>query len=256
MMTTHEIRNQRLMDLSKMVINGSITQKLDHLATIYINNNFYFSVYRRYNSPYNIVIEDKNDDIYLHQDHTIRTSLKTVLCLDDYLTSKIYTLSATSYKHNGPVPSMDRDIADMRWTELQGNYHAVVINFGGIFYDELTMDNYWENVPSTPIEQIIPPSLTPPAAPTRPINDDANVANILLTLNIPAQDNIFKMSESDGPTLSMRFADIKKRVPVCYCEMDDSDDESYDEYEDEDEDEDDEKNYIVLRNGIMIPKIK
>jgi hypothetical protein len=245
MMITHDIRSQRLIDLSKMVINDTITHKLDHLATIYINKNFYFSVYRRYNSPYNIVIEDKNSDIYLHQDHTIRTSLKTVLCLDDYLTSKIYTLDATSYKHSGPVPSMDKDVADMRWTELQGNYHAAVINFGSIFYDDLMMNDYWENAPSTPVAQMIPPILTPPAAPARPNMNDTNVANILLTLNIPVQDNTFKMSESDEPTLSMRFADIKKRLQD--YEMDSSDDEY--------EDEDDDSNYMVLRNGTMIPKL-
>lgn len=254
MMTTHDICNERLIDLSKMVINGVITQKLDHLATIYINNKFYFNVYRRYNSPYNIVIEDKNSDIYLHQDHTIRTSLKTVLCIDDYLTSNIYTLSATSYKHNGPVPSMDKDIADMRWTEFQGNYHAAVINFGGIFNDEPMIGgySYWDDAPSTPINQMIPSILTPPMAPSRLSNVDVNAANILVSLTIPAQGNMFKMSESDGPTLSMRFADIKKRQEDLNSKMDETDDESDSEYEDED----DEKNYIVLRNGTMIPKVK
>jgi hypothetical protein len=253
MMSAYEIRNERLADLSKMVINGTITQKLDHIASIYINNEFYFSVYRRYNSPYNIVIEDKNYDIYLHQDHTIRTSLKTVLCLQDYQASNVYTWNATSYKHSGPIPSMDKDIADMRWSEMQSNYHATVINFGGIFND-YPMMNYEdemveENIPSTPIDQIIQPSLTPPNAPSHPIKpDDDNAAKILVTLSIPPQPVEFKMSESDGPTLSMRFADIKKRVPVCYCEMHGSDD---DESEDE---EIDEANYIVLRNGTMIPK--
>ena len=52
------------------------------------------------------------------------------------------------------------------------------------------------------------------------------------------------MSESDGPTLSMRFADIKKRNEhiSCYCQMD------------SDDDTDDENNYTVLRSGTQIPK--
>ena len=63
------------------------------------------------------------------------------------------------------------------------------------------------------------------------------------------------MSETDGPTLSMRFIDIAKRnrVPVCYCEMDDDSDD-YDP-DDSNYDSDDESNYTVLRSGSMIPKV-
>jgi len=45
----------------------------------------------------------------------------------------MYTISATSYKHNGPVPSLFPDIADMRWTEIHGKYQTVSVNFGGVF---------------------------------------------------------------------------------------------------------------------------
>lgn len=267
MMSAFDIRNERLTELSQMVVNGQVTSKLDSIATIHINSRFYFNVFRRYNSPYNIVIEDYNGDIYLHQDHTIRTSLKTVLCLQDYQSSNIYTWNATSFKHNGPVPSIDKDLADMRWSEIQAQYQAVSINFGGIFYGEPLLPNPTENMeeediapPSTPIAQMIPPILPTPLAPSRPTlnTEDNQAANILFTLSIPKMDNTFKMSESDGPTLSMRFADILKRQPVCYCEMHESDDESeYDTDDSEYEDEDlDENNYIVLRNGTMIPKAK
>jgi hypothetical protein len=257
MMSAFDIRNERLAQLSQMVVNGQVTSKLDSIATIHINSRFYFNVFRRYNSPYNIVIEDYNGDIYLHQDHTIRTSLKTVLCLSDYDASNIYTWNATSFKHNGPVPSTDKDIVDMRWSEVQAQYQAVSVNFGGIFYGEplLPTPSVDEEItpPSTPIAQMIPsvlPTPDTPARPTQKCNDD-QAAETLLTLSIPKSDGTFKMSESDRPTLSMRFADILKRQPVCYCEMHDSDDES--EYDTEDEDLD-ENNYIVLRNGTMIPK--
>lgn len=267
MMSATDIRNERLAQLSQMIVNGQVTSKLDNIATIHINSRFYFNVFRRYNSPYNIVIEDYNGDIYLHQDHTIRTSLKTVLCLQDYQVSNIYTWNATSFKHNGPVPSTDKDIADMRWSEIQAQYQAVSVNFGGIFYEEPLLPNPTYDMqeddivpPSTPIAQMIPPVLATPLAPSQPTlnTEDNQAANILVTLTIPKADGTFKMSESDGPTLSMRFADILKRQPVCYCEMHESDDESYDETDSEyeDEDEDDEKNYIVLRNGTMIPKVK
>lgn len=234
------IPSQHLVQLSQMVINGEITHKIDQIATIYINGRHYFNVFRRYNSPYNIVIEDMNGDIYLHQDHTVRTSMKTVLCLPDYEAGNIYTLNTTSYKHNGPPPSTDWDIADMRWSEIQAKYHAVSVNFGGIFYNidynPPIQNDVMDDVPSTPRDQMIPPPQTP-NAPERPkvTKEDKEAANILLTLCIPRTTDAFHISESDRPTLSMRFADVarRKRVPICYCEMD-SDDDHNDNYEEDD----------------------
>jgi hypothetical protein len=297
-------RNERLTRLSQMIINDQLTSKLDSIATIYINGRFYFNVFRRYNSPYNIVIEDINGDIYLHQDHTIRTSLKTVLCLNDYDSGNMYTTNALSFKHNGPVPSMDVDIADMRWSEVQGKYNAVSVDFTGIWHEytntslptpcELApsaanngSEEFYikSEAPSTPKDQMIPPPICP-AAPERPnyTNDEINAANTLLSLCIPHIISPFEVRMCDGPTLSMRFADIQNRnseplsgkkryrVPVCYCEMDDDDDDeemsdesdteksggSYGDDENSDENSDessvDENNYTVLRNGTMIPK--
>jgi hypothetical protein len=254
MMTAQQIRNERLADLSKMIVDGNIVQKLDHIATISINSRFYFNVFRRYNSPYNIVIEDPNMDIYLHQDYTVRKSLQTVLCLSNYDASCMYTWNATSYKHNGPIPSLDMDIADMRWSEIHAKYHAISVNFGGIFYSipsNLEMppvDIQYDAPPLTPMDQTIPPPQTP-NAPERPVlnKEDNDAAKTLLTLTIPRFDGEFKMSESDGPTLSMRFTDIMNRhhvnPEVCYCQMDEEDSDN------------DESNYTVLRSGTMIPKI-
>jgi hypothetical protein len=255
-MSSLEIRNARLAEISKMVIDGNIVNKLDSIATIFINSKFYFNVFRRYNSPYNIVIEDHNLDFHFHQDHTVRTSLKNILCLPDNVASNIYTWTATSYKHNGPVPCMDKDMADMRWSEIQAKYHAISVNFGGIFYDIdysplFPTPCVSGNVPSTPRAQMIPQEREVPSAPERPIKtEDHSTANILLSLSIPQVTGDFTMSETDGPTLSMRFSDIMKRKasrhPVsCYCQMDDDDSD----YEDES------NNYTVLRSGTMIPKI-
>lgn len=252
MMSFSQIRNERLIDLSKMIINGEITYKIDHIATIHINGRHYFNVFRRYNSPYNIVIEDNNTDIYLHQDYTIRKSLQTVLCLPEYEAANIYTWNAVSYKHNGPIPSISHDIADMRWTDVHSQYYGIDVNFGGIFQDEPPFEfhNVVVDPPSTPIAQIQTGPLTPPNAPARHSNEEINAANTLLTLSIPVVINPFALRESDGPTLSMRFSDILKRSNQhisCYCHMDESDDE-------DDYDEDDENNFTILRSGTQIPK--
>jgi hypothetical protein len=119
----------RLIEISQMVIDGKIIYRFDHIATVSIDGRCYFNVFRRYNSDYNIIVQDYNNDIYLHQDYTVRDSIHTILCLQ----SNMYTIGATSYKHNGPVPSLFPDIADMRWTEIHGKYQTVSVNFGGVF---------------------------------------------------------------------------------------------------------------------------
>jgi len=257
MMSSADIRTARLHDLSKMVVNGQVTSKLDHIAAISINGSWYFNVYRRYNSPYNIVIEDKNFDIYLHGDYTVRQSLGTILCLPPWEASNIYTWNAISYMHNGPPPSLSMDIADMSWTEIQDRYQAVNVNFGGIFHylppvhEVVEEDIKEEDTLSTPRSQMIQTPTDPPGAPERPPSrETVEAAHALLLLSIPRPDDAWEEREDDGPTLSMRFADIqsrkRKREPVCYCEMH-SDDESDDETVDM-------NNFTILRNGTMIPK--
>jgi hypothetical protein len=232
-----------------MIVDGNIIHKLDQIATIHINNRYYFSVFRRYNSPYNIVIEDYNGDIYLHKDQTVRSSLKTIMCLPDYEISNMYTWNATSYKHNGPLPSTDKDIADMYWSEVQGLYHAVSVNFGGIFYSIPYEPTHAVEAPSTPRAQIIPSILTTPGAPPRPTYTDEEkaAAHSLLSLSIPKIENPFELRECDGPTLSMRFEDINTRNTHvgCYCQMDESH---------EGEDEYDPYDFTELRSGRLVPK--
>jgi hypothetical protein len=259
-MSALDIRNQRLASLSKMVVADVVVHKLDHIATIAINGRHYFNVFRRYNSPYNIVIEDNNLDVYLHQDRTIRSSLAEIFCLPYWEASNIYTWHATSYMHNGQPPSTTMDIADMYWTEVQTRYQAIAVNFGGIFHalqsvpEDVHEDVKEEdNTPSTPRSQIMQTPTDPPGAPERPPSrQTVEAAHILLSLSIPRVDDPWGEREDDGPTLSMRFEDIQsrkqKREPVCYCEMHGSDD---DESDDETVDT---NNYTILRNGTMIPK--
>lgn len=273
-------RDARLTELSQMIVAGQITNKLDHISTIYFNGIRCINVFRRYNSVYNIVIEDSNG-IYLHQDHTVRKSLETVLCLPQYEAANIYTLGVTSYKHNGPPPYLNSDIADMRWTEIQANYQAVSVNFGGIFNDLPPSSIYYET-PSTPVNQIHYTPTTPPDAPVKQSTEsqptvlqstasqpitDLEAAHILMSFSMPSVvcpivEKPFALRESDGPSMSMRFADVRRRIQgakhiSCHCNMNSDDDE--DDYDDGyegniDEEINDENNYTVLRSGTYIPK--
>ena len=128
-------RSERLIGLSQMIVDNNITYKLEFICTIKIYGKDYFNVYRRYNSPYSFIIEDMNGDIFLHQDYTIRKSIQDIVCLSDDKTTHIYTLDATSYKHNGPVPNMSYDIVDMTWSEIHAAYHALNLNIGGLLHE-------------------------------------------------------------------------------------------------------------------------
>jgi hypothetical protein len=235
-MSTLLHRNERLFELSKMVIDGHIIQKLDHIATIFINNRMYFNVFRRYNSPYNIIIEDYNYDLYFNQDCTVRASLQNILCLSNKEASNLYKCNATSYVHNGPAPSTDKDIADMVWTEIHTAYQSISVNFGGIFNnrDETI---YTEDIPVEPQSQN---SLN------NCINsEDIEAAHTLLTLRIPRFD-----VELDEPSLSLRVTN-NNPSHLCYCQMNDDDEDDDKNYK---SDDDSKSNFTVLRSGAMIPK--
>jgi hypothetical protein len=264
-MSHHSQRDNKLLELSQLIINGHITFKLDFIAHICINNHYYFCVFRRYNSPFEIVIEDTAGDVYLHKDKTIRESLQEILCLNDEDTTRIYTYDATSYKHNARVPTMCCDIADLKWSEVQLLYQSVNVNFRGILEnfpdvsyflpEPVKEENILQAPPSTPLHLPSVEVATPfiplmPLAPNAPQKnfslDDTETARILCSIKIPKMADL---SESDEPSMSMRHQDVKQRtdvkqrhIPRCYCECE------------EDDDQDNEQNYIVLRNGTMIPK--
>ncbi len=243
------MRDTKLVELSQIVINGHVTFKLDFIANISINNHSYFSVFRRYNSPFEIVIEDMAGDVYLHRDTTVRESLQNILCLNDNDTANIFTYDAISYKHNGPIPSMCCDIADLKWSEIQTLYQGVNVNFRGI------LENYPSQLNTVKEEDPVPslyplhyPSVevaTPlvPNAPKKPSRDETETARILCSIKIPKMTDFDEFSESDGPSMSMRNSDVKQRQsPRYYCEGGA-------------EEEVDEQNYIVLRSGSMIPRV-
>lgn len=252
-------RNQRLAELAAMVVNGEQTYKLDHIATVHIDERFYFTVFRRYNSPYNIIVEDYNADFYLFQNERIRQTLANILCLSEAEEHQLTPQSVFSFKHNGPAP-LGTDVLDMGWVELQERFEAVNMNlepFGN--YSDTRRDDVKDedDIPSTPRDQIIAPQQEPPGAPARPYTqEDYHAAHLLLTISIPQVDDPLAERECDGKPLSLRRSDRtsgqkRRREPVCYCDF-----HSDEEYEEQLQAEatEAEANYTVLRNGTMIPK--
>jgi hypothetical protein len=252
-------RNQRLAELAAMVVNGEQTYKLDHIATIHIDGRHYFTVFRRYNSPYNIVVEDYNADFYLFQNERARQTIANILCLSEGEEHQLTTKTAFSFKHNGEAPlGASGEMLDMSWLEVQAQFEALNVNlypFGN--YNDTPRDDVKEEDDglSTPRDQIIEPQQEPPGAPPRPYTqEDYRAAHLLLTISIPQVDDPLVERECDGKPLSLRRSDRvsgqkRRREPMCYCDF-----HSDEEYEEQLASTDDEVNYTILRNGTMIPK--
>jgi hypothetical protein len=122
-------RDQQLNLFSEIVINGRITRKLDFLGTVSIYNWQYFNVWRRYNNPYEIVLEDQNGDFYFHHDCTVRQSLQRILCLTNEQMKNIMTLEVIPFKTQSIV---HQNVVNVRWTEIQQRWCGASINLGGI----------------------------------------------------------------------------------------------------------------------------
>ena len=122
-------REQQLNLFSEIVVNGRITRKLDFLGTVSIYSWQYFNVWRRYNNPYEIVLEDQNGDFYFHHDCTVRQSLQRILCLTNEQMKNIMTLEVIPFKTQSVVY---QNVVNVRWTEIQQRWCGASINLGGI----------------------------------------------------------------------------------------------------------------------------
>ena len=101
--------------ISQMTINGHIMNKLDFLGSITIYGSVYFNVFRRYNSPYEIVVEDLNADFHFFRNITVKQTIQRVLCLSEELMQDFHITNAISIKKYGCI---DFD-ANMHWIQLQ-----------------------------------------------------------------------------------------------------------------------------------------
>jgi hypothetical protein len=153
-------RDQQLNLFSEIVINGRITRKLDFLGTVSIYGWQYLNVWRRYNNPYEIVLEDQNGDFYFHHDCTVRQSLQRILCLTNEQMKNIMTLEVIPFKTQSIVY---QNVVNVRWTEIQQRWCGASINLGGILEDfYATVQAYRDQQEQ---QQDTPESFSPPPPP-------------------------------------------------------------------------------------------
>jgi len=73
------LRMSHLQAISQLNINGTLVSKLDFIASITVHGYPYFNVFRRYNSVYEIAIEDFHGDFHFHRDISIKECMRAVL---------------------------------------------------------------------------------------------------------------------------------------------------------------------------------
>jgi hypothetical protein len=243
-------RNNALDAMCEISLNGYTTKKLDFLGTIHIYGVHYFNVFRRYNSVYEIVLEDFHGDFHFHKDYTIRQSLQHILCLSNEQMEGIYTRYATSFKHGScPMTSM-HDAPNMHWSELQQQWQAAALDFGGILEDyhrsceqiknevdpilEGELEQASQALPS--LEVVGTPCVLhePLKIPYAPLRERTKPQQI--TINLEEGADILLSLRSHGTNLSDRFTEMENKKRT-WTQLSES--ESEDEMTDEDEEEED-----------------
>jgi hypothetical protein len=168
-------RAQHFQEISQSIMDGILMNKLDGIGIIRMNGKHYFNVFRRYNSAYEIVIEDLHEDYYYYKDMTPRESVSNVMCLSAECTFNLSILSATSMLHSAPIHD---HLLDMKWSEIVQKYSGVSLN---IHFD----------YPALPYQAIPTVEIPPPVYPVHP-------------------DEV-EQAESDEPQNSMRHSDTAQR---------------------------------------------
>jgi hypothetical protein len=257
-------RNNALDAMCEISLNGYTTKKLDFLGTIHIYGVHYFNVFRRYNSVYEIVLEDFHGDFHFHKDYTIRQSLQSILCLSNEQMEGLYTRYATSFKHGScPMTSM-HDAPNMHWSELQQQWQAAALDFGGILEEyhrsceqiknevdpvlEGELEEASQALP--PLDDLPPLQIqgtpcvlhAPLKIPYAPLRERTNPQQITINMEEGADILLSLRSHAKGTNLSDRFTEMenKKRTWTQLSESE-SEDEEEDEQEEEQEEEEEEE---------------
>ena len=125
-------RSEQLARLSEMAVNGQILHKIDLIGIVKICGEHYFNVYRRYNSVYEIVVEDCHGDFYLQKDVMLRDSIGAILCLSQSQLRDMYSVEVFTFRHAGTPPCMPSAPENMYWSAIQRDWYAIEIHLRGV----------------------------------------------------------------------------------------------------------------------------
>jgi hypothetical protein len=172
--------------MSEIVVNHEPITKVDSLVRIDLYGFWHYTIFRRYNSPYDIMVEDIHRNVVLLERSataTIRSIMRQLRGISPSEADGIYIANNYALEFGSSDTDILRHALDMPLIDIQRLYSGLFLNLEGI-----------------------PPAPTP-----------AEVIAVegLMALKIPkadAEPEEFYMAPSDENDLSMRVADVTLRV--------------------------------------------
>lgn len=181
-----EERNQRMYNLSMMIVDGTQLAKMDHVGTINVNNIVQLNIYRRYNNPYEMILEDQNLNMHVFKDTTVRDTLANCLNMPYWEQYNMHVTKLYSLKMNASISP--ENILDREWSDIQDIHVMIRLDI------HVNLMNYQieQQLPQIPVPKVQQVEAHP-------------------YIQIPEPVNEFIQAESDRPENSMKNTRARKR---------------------------------------------
>jgi hypothetical protein len=151
-------RDNHLQAISMMYMNGLPFSKLDCLGYITINGTHFVNVFRRYNSPYEIVVEDYVGDFHMFRDISVKDTIQRVLCLSDEQMKYFHIKETLSFKKCCAVHLS----VNTCWSEIHHFHQGVMMDIAGLpiyFPIASAQKAFTQKAPSAPMKESLCPAL-------------------------------------------------------------------------------------------------
>lgn len=162
--------------MGEMVINNESIMKVDCIARIDIYGFWYYTIFRRYNSPYDIMVEDIHKNVILidTSSNTLRQIIQYLLNITDIASSYMYISHHCALEYNCTMPDIVQYGLDMSLWDIQKLYSGLYLNIQGVYTD---------------------------------------IVNTIASLQIPTPDPVdtFYQAPSDSADIAMNNAEVSKR---------------------------------------------
>jgi hypothetical protein len=144
-------RNDVLHDLSLLSICGQSVHKLETLGTVFINNRKAYNVFRRFNSPYEILLESDDHTIHFHKNYYVLESLQRLLGSQ---MEHLEVVAVYSYRHHGALVSPEAcHIPTLRWDELHQMWSGASIYLESRAQAQEQQQEQWASPIASPVEE-------------------------------------------------------------------------------------------------------
>lgn len=168
--------------MSEMIVNNEALTKVDCIARVDIYGFWYYSIFRRYNSPCDILVEDIHNNVVLLDTSasTIRQIMKRLMNMSDIASIYMYIANNCSMEHMCSIEGITNYGLDINLLDIQRLYSGLYINIEGVMASQ---------------------------------PEEINATDMCMSIQIPKPDpaDSFYQSASDSLDMSMRAEDVTKR---------------------------------------------